>query len=174
DQYRSARQNGSTQRAKRLARRAQRIARNVNETSSQLIRGYRTIGNGTPQNLSSAVDATNVTTQNVTTVAETISIKQFKNTTISARAADRRISFVDPLRVSGRLTTAYGTPLDDRRIVLDAGDQRRRTTTDAAGRYSFVYRPTLLSLRSEEHTSELQSRFDIVCRLLLEKNNRYA
>src|SRR5438067_3640915 len=26
-------------------------------------------------------------------------------------------------------------------------------------------------LRSEEHTSELQSRFDIVCRLLLEKKN---
>src|SRR5438067_7951467 len=26
--------------------------------------------------------------------------------------------------------------------------------------------------RSEEHTSELQSRFDIVCRLLLEKKNR--
>src|SRR5699024_11749588 len=27
--------------------------------------------------------------------------------------------------------------------------------------------------RSEEHTSELQSRFDIVCRLLLEKTNKY-
>src|SRR5438067_6341473 len=28
--------------------------------------------------------------------------------------------------------------------------------------------------RSEEHTSELQSRFDLVCRLLLEKkNNKY-
>src|SRR5437868_12709646 len=26
-----------------------------------------------------------------------------------------------------------------------------------------------LALRSEEHTSELQSRFDLVCRLLLEK-----
>src|SRR5699024_11318936 len=26
-------------------------------------------------------------------------------------------------------------------------------------------------IRSEEHTSELQSRFDIVCRLLLEKKN---
>src|SRR5699024_12206114 len=26
--------------------------------------------------------------------------------------------------------------------------------------------------RSEEHTSELQSRFDIVCRLLLEKKNK--
>src|SRR5699024_11650001 len=26
-------------------------------------------------------------------------------------------------------------------------------------------------IRSEEHTSELQSRFDLVCRLLLEKKN---
>src|SRR5437868_12041914 len=28
--------------------------------------------------------------------------------------------------------------------------------------------------RSEEHTSELQSRFDLVCRLLLEKKNEKA
>src|SRR5437868_11642976 len=27
------------------------------------------------------------------------------------------------------------------------------------------------TMRSEEHTSELQSRFDLVCRLLLEKKN---
>src|SRR5699024_12223244 len=32
---------------------------------------------------------------------------------------------------------------------------------------------TLEAHRSEEHTSELQSRFDLVCRLLLEKNNHY-
>src|SRR5699024_11415336 len=30
---------------------------------------------------------------------------------------------------------------------------------------------SVLLLRSEEHTSELQSRFDLVCRLLLEKKN---
>src|SRR5699024_11273120 len=29
-----------------------------------------------------------------------------------------------------------------------------------------------LDLRSEEHTSELQSRFDLVCRLLLEKKKK--
>src|SRR5207249_10443349 len=29
-------------------------------------------------------------------------------------------------------------------------------------------------LRSEEHTSELQSRFDLVCRLLLEKKKTYT
>src|SRR5699024_11606406 len=31
--------------------------------------------------------------------------------------------------------------------------------------------PCRFSPRSEEHTSELQSRFDLVCRLLLEKKN---
>src|SRR5438067_9732025 len=32
-------------------------------------------------------------------------------------------------------------------------------------------RPDRRFARSEEHTSELQSRFDLVCRLLLEKKN---
>src|SRR5207249_5894465 len=32
-----------------------------------------------------------------------------------------------------------------------------------------AFRGAALLLRSEEHTSELQSRFDLVCRLLLEK-----
>src|SRR5438067_9115072 len=31
---------------------------------------------------------------------------------------------------------------------------------------------SLLEARSEEHTSELQSRFDLVCRLLLEKKKK--
>src|SRR5699024_12125323 len=34
--------------------------------------------------------------------------------------------------------------------------------------------PRYWSSKSEEHTSELQSRFDLVCRLLLEKNNFYS
>src|SRR5260221_1476351 len=34
--------------------------------------------------------------------------------------------------------------------------------------------PTMSSPRSEEHTSELQSHSDIVCRLLLEQKNRIA
>src|SRR5699024_11545414 len=32
-----------------------------------------------------------------------------------------------------------------------------------------TYKNLFLKARSEEHTSELQSRFDLVCRLLLEK-----
>src|SRR5450830_2188133 len=35
-------------------------------------------------------------------------------------------------------------------------------------------RPAASALRSEEHTSELQSRFDLVCRLLLEKKKKHT
>src|SRR5207248_9914956 len=39
------------------------------------------------------------------------------------------------------------------------------------GRLVLVY-PTLATDRSEEHTSELQSPYDLVCRLLLEKKKK--
>src|SRR5207247_9019392 len=50
----------------------------------------------------------------------------------------------------------------------------RRTSTmhcrRCTGRHAVFSWPTRL-IRSEEHTSELQSRVDLVCRLLLEKKN---
>src|SRR5689334_23929069 len=40
-----------------------------------------------------------------------------------------------------------------------------------AGRWFETLRPLEQAARSEEHTSELQSQFHLVCRLLLEKKN---
>src|SRR2546422_3279804 len=37
-----------------------------------------------------------------------------------------------------------------------------------------IVRPGEIDLRSEEHTSELQSRLHLVCRLLLEKKKRFG
>src|SRR5207249_9761933 len=50
--------------------------------------------------------------------------------------------------------------------------QSIRSTPGSRKRSPFVavrYRLPFVPSRSEEHTSELQSRFDLVCRLLLEK-----
>src|SRR5438034_4247454 len=53
--------------------------------------------------------------------------------------------------------------------------QRQITETDAA-QLELPQRasapPTALAARSEEHTSELQSHSDLVCRLLLEKKKK--
>src|SRR2546430_4445728 len=69
--------------------------------------------------------------------------------------------------------------------VLDAGardfnfDQRSAGELDAEAFHSLVNTPPLLAavrVRSEEHTSELQSQSNLVCRLLLEKKkkNKYT
>src|SRR5438874_5856992 len=52
----------------------------------------------------------------------------------------------------------------------DPRDPRRARRDRARGIRSMIARePIYAALRSEEHTSELQSRRDLVCRLLLEK-----
>src|SRR3712207_6911823 len=56
-------------------------------------------------------------------------------------------------------------PIAQALVTTAAGAAR----TDAAGRATLCARDG----RSEEHTSELQSRQYLVCRLLLEKKNKY-
>src|SRR2546428_7237299 len=67
-------------------------------------------------------------------------------------------------------TTLFRSPLRCSRPQLPAPG--RRVDARAAGvertREEFRRR-----VRSEEHTSELQSRSDLVCRLLLEKKKKY-
>src|SRR2546429_6768596 len=56
-----------------------------------------------------------------------------------------------------------------RRLSQVAIDQGRSTPAAIQRIYLVLLLATWLSLRSEEHTSELQSRLHLVCRLLLEK-----
>src|SRR5699024_11867183 len=65
----------------------------------------------------------------------------------------RLVGSLDALRGAGRTVLA-------RRAEEARSDRSRHPVLLVPG-----------ALRSEEHTSELQSRFDIVCRLLLEKKN---
>src|SRR5438874_3891684 len=61
-----------------------------------------------------------------------------------------------------------------RRPARVAGTDRQRRIDDDNGRAG-LGQPKGVPLRqerSEEHTSELQSRRDLVCRLLLEKKNK--
>src|SRR5690349_24071142 len=67
-------------------------------------------------------------------------------------------------------TTLFRSPLGRRSA---SGRSARRTAGRAAG-LSALRRATAPTRahRSEEHTSELQSRRDLVCRLLLEKKKK--
>src|SRR5699024_12378017 len=56
-------------------------------------------------------------------------------------------------------------------LLRKSGDGKQREMLSGAGRNPEIKENRKKSgkQRSEEHTSELQSRFDLVCRLLLEK-----
>src|SRR5207249_6298597 len=55
--------------------------------------------------------------------------------------------------------------------AVEAARHRCVHTVRVAAQHDEPARPDR-ARRSEEHTSELQSRFDLVCRLLLEKKNK--
>src|SRR5207248_11181510 len=82
----------------------------------------------------------------------------------SVQICDRSAS--DRRRGNGRSSaacphTAFDTDSLSRPLRPNARIVRRPTGSDGARTY-----------RSEEHTSELQSPYDLVCRLLLEKKNQ--
>src|SRR5699024_12401543 len=52
---------------------------------------------------------------------------------------------------------------------LEHDSASRHPPREGGARWMRFPKRQVFSLRSEEHTSELQSRFDLVCRLLLEK-----
>src|SRR5437773_7121865 len=60
------------------------------------------------------------------------------------------------------------------KVLQDLFDQGRQVGEAARARYAggvLIDLPHHAGARSEEHTSELQSHHDLVCRLLLEKKN---
>src|SRR3712207_7327962 len=78
------------------------------------------------------------------------------------------ISIID---VPPELETAVEVVLGSRlqQIVVDRWEVAEAAIAEL--KRAHAGRATFLPLRSEEHTSELQSRQYLVCRLLLEKNN---
>src|SRR5207244_13165555 len=70
-------------------------------------------------------------------------------------------------------TAIYTLSLHDALPIFEVGAPHRRP--DAVDDHGFRVqerRPVLVDLRSEEHTSELQSPDHLVCRLLLEKKKK--
>src|SRR5437867_4812169 len=86
-----------------------------------------------------------------------ISISSRKMSRASRRSASDRPDWVAPTRGSrASVSAAHAT----------------RATKRITSRMASIYRIGPEAERSEEHTSELQSPYDLVCRLLLEKKKK--
>src|SRR3712207_8837906 len=85
------------------------------------------------------------------------------------RSRDGAIREDRPSNISG--IRARARPGEPERIRALARLLSVTAPTDRSDRMPLLIPILLLLLRSEEHTSELQSRQYLVCRLLLEKKN---
>jgi hypothetical protein len=144
EEYREARANGNTERARALARELQRDGDRVNRTASDLTDIYGRLANGTGVDFSESIESVETTRTDVQRETERIAETEFTGTRLSVDASETAVSFTDPLRLTGRLTTANGTALDNRSITLRIGEQTATVETDRDGTFSTAYRPTTL------------------------------
>ncbi|WP_231186680.1 carboxypeptidase-like regulatory domain-containing protein [Haladaptatus sp. DYF46] len=147
DRYQTAKRNGNDAKARKLARRLERLQKDINGTSGNLTSHYDRLSNGTN------IDTSNETRQ-IRNVTRSISAKQaevreseFVTTNLTATVNSTNVSFLDPLRVSGRLTGENGTGLGNRSIVLRLSENRSvRVRTAANGTFSLVGRPAVVAV----------------------------
>src|SRR5699024_12127729 len=86
-----------------------------------------------------------------------------------------RLEFLTPAEVAKRLGMSRSTVLRriaDGDIKAAKVGTHHRIPLHEYERYSRELMRRMAEVRSEEHTSELQSRFDLVCRLLLEQKKK--
>src|SRR5690606_41134125 len=89
-----------------------------------------------------------------------------KYTTIFADNGNREISAEDMRDFRQDIADSFWNQVDD---ALTALDKQQVDTSGATITLDMDSKSQRLFYRSEEHTSELQSRENLVCRLLLEK-----
>src|SRR5687768_14089588 len=118
--------------------------------------------------------------------------EQFRNIIVKAEASGARVRLADVARVelgaenynsdrrlNGKPGAGIAIFLAPGADALETADTVKAQVEEMAKsfpagyRYAYAYDTTdFIKLRSEEHTSELQSRLHLVCRLLLEKKKK--
>lgn len=152
--YREARASGDAERARRAARELRSLADRADRTGGNLTLSLRNVTrSGT--DVTPAVRTVDETTANVTRTVEEIERDLFVGTVTTARVNDSTASFLDPLVVSGRVTTANGTAVSGAQVGLarvrgGTATERvdARTRTNATGHYRLRYRPVTTPLGS--------------------------
>ncbi|NHN46428.1 hypothetical protein G9464_02275 [Halostella sp. JP-L12] len=146
ERYERAKQNGNESGARQLARQLDELSEDVNTTSSALLRDYENISNTSDSDLREEGQIIENVTINVTATQREIRSEEFLATDLTVSVRSTTVSFLEPLVATGRVTTANGTTLTGETVELRFGNRTQQVTTDGAGNFSVLLRPTIQSL----------------------------
>lgn len=143
DRYQRARRTGNTTAARRYARTLGNRSTELRELNTSLTSTYSELdqsGVGTDQ----AAEAIANTTRAVIATQSEVQADTFVETRLTITAPDTTASFIDPLPVTGQLTTGNGTAVTNRSIQIRIFERTYTTTTDRNGSFVVQYRPVSL------------------------------
>lgn len=160
--YREARENGNTARARRLARQLRQIGGQINRTGESLDRTYLELSGQTGLNTTRARQNIDAVQLDVLETTAGLTDDLFVRTRLTVQTSAPNASFRDPLTLTGRLVTVDDTAIANRAIRIRLGTQTIQTRTNETGRFRLQYRPTTLPLDINTVTARYQPRADSV------------
>ncbi|OYR56614.1 DUF4129 domain-containing protein [Halorubrum halodurans] len=147
-EYQRAVENGDDERARELARDLLEQAEKVTRTTADLEERYTVLENETGIELSEATVAIEEIRRTTGEATVAIQSREFTETRLVAETNRTRISASDPAGISGRLTTADGTPIENGTIRIQLGDDIVTTETGQNGSFTATYRPLLAAMNA--------------------------
>ncbi|WP_048077049.1 hypothetical protein, partial [Halorubrum sp. AJ67] len=140
------------ERARELARELVAQAEEINQTTAGLEDRYGVLENGTGVELDGAQTAIEEVRQMTGEAVAAIQAREFTETRLVAETNRTRIAADEPARISGRLTTANGTPIENGTVRVRLGNDTVTTETGPNGTYTATYRPILAPLNASAVT----------------------
>ena len=151
-EYEEAVEEGDEERRRELARELLAGAEELNQTASELDRQYAVLGNETSVDFEEAQQAIEDAQVRVGQAAVLIEQREFTATRLAAETNRTAVSVSEPASVSGRLTTANGTPVANGSIRIRMDADSVTTRTDRNGTFAATYRPLLASTEASNLT----------------------
>ncbi|ELZ42640.1 hypothetical protein C463_10610 [Halorubrum californiense DSM 19288] len=151
-EYEAAVEEGDEERRRELARELLAGAEELNQTATALTRQYTTLGNETGIDFEEAQRAIEDAQVQVGEAAVVIEQREFTATRLTAETNRTAVSVSRPATVSGRLTTANGTPVTNGLIRVRTGADSVATRTGRNGTFAATYRPLLASTAASNLT----------------------
>lgn len=152
--YEEALEEGDTERARELARELVELAAELEEVSVSLEELFAEIEEVTDEDLTEPRELISQISSDVQSETEDIVSEEFVETDLRVEIEQERISFLEPLRGAGQVTTAEGEQLANETIWLAVANETTQVETDDAGEFAFEYRPTDLPLNTSSLTIE--------------------
>ncbi|QCJ46004.1 hypothetical protein FCF25_02205 [Haloprofundus sp. MHR1] len=144
DEYQEAKQNGDEERARQLARELAEHESNVSQTGLDLTTSYERLSNRTGVETNDSQERIANITQNITDQQAEIRAAEFVETSLTLTTQQSQTSYLNPLSITGQLTTADGESLSNQNIILNTGSRQIQTQTDAEGHIATTFRPRTL------------------------------